>query len=103
MSQAHLFLHSELLWHERCSFANCSLKLTNSRLAAVAGTQEPEYGPEAIQPVGKNAGDPTHTEVTKKDMKWVTLDYTNVESQTFYLFMDSGHVGFLQVIYSNVA
>ncbi|CAO2654783.1 Nn.00g115160.m01.CDS01 [Neocucurbitaria sp. VM-36] len=74
-----------------------------STLAAVAGTQEPEYGPEAIQPVGKNAGDPAHTELTKKDLKWVTLDYTNVETQTFYLFTDSGHVGFLQVIYNNIA
>ncbi|KAF1846710.1 oxidative stress survival, Svf1-like protein [Cucurbitaria berberidis CBS 394.84] len=74
-----------------------------STLAAVAGTQEPEYGPEAIHPVGKNAGDPAYTELAKKDLKWVTLDYTNVETQTFYLFTDSGHVGFLQVIYSNVA
>jgi hypothetical protein len=73
------------------------------RLAAVAGTQEPEYGPDSIQPVGKNPGDPAYTELTKKDLKWVTLDYTNVESQTFYLFTDAGHVGFLQLIYSNVA
>jgi hypothetical protein len=73
------------------------------RLAAVAGTQEPVYGPEAIQPVGKNAGDPAYTELTKKDLKWATLDYTNVESQTFYLFTDEGRVGFLQLIYSNVA
>jgi hypothetical protein len=73
------------------------------RLAAVAGTQEPEYGPEAIQPVGKTAGDPAFTELAKKDMKWATLDYTNVESQTFYLFTDEGRVGFVQVIYSNVA
>jgi hypothetical protein len=73
------------------------------RLAAVAGTQEPEYGPEAIQPVGKTAGDPAFTELAKKDLKWATLDYTNVESQTFYLFTDEGRVGFVQVIYSNVA
>jgi hypothetical protein len=72
-------------------------------LAAVAGTQEPEYGPDSIQPVGKNPGDPAYTELTKKDLKWVTLDYTNVESQTFYLFTDEGRVGFLQLIYSNVA
>ena len=71
-------------------------------MAAVAGTQEPEYGPEAIHPVGKNPGDPAYTELTKKDLKWATLDYTNVESQTFYLFADSGHIGFLQLIYSNV-
>lgn len=73
------------------------------RLAAVAGTQEPEYGPEAIQPVGKNAGDPAFIELTKKDLKWKTLEYTNVETQTFYIFTEAGHVIFLQVIYSNVA
>jgi hypothetical protein len=72
-------------------------------LAAVAGTQEPEYGPDAIQPVGKNAGEPAYTELTKKDLKWATLDYTNVESQSFYIFTDEGRVGFLQLIYSNVA
>lgn len=73
------------------------------RLAAVAGTQEPEYGPDAIQPVGKNPGEPAYTELTKKDLKWATLDYTNVESQSFYIFTDEGRVGFLQLIYSNVA
>ncbi|KAH6882783.1 putative cell survival pathways protein [Alternaria novae-zelandiae] len=74
-----------------------------STLAAVAGTQEPEYGPDAIQPVGKKGGEPAYTELAKKDLKWVTLDYTNVETQTFYLFTDAGHKGFLQVIYNNIA
>ncbi|CBX93872.1 hypothetical protein IAQ61_003750 [Plenodomus lingam] len=74
-----------------------------STLAAVAGTQEPEYGPEAIQPVGKKAGEPAYTELTKKDLKWATLDYTNVETQTFYAFTEEGHVCFLQVIYNNIA
>ena len=73
------------------------------RLAAVAGTQEPEYGPNAIQPVGKKGGEPAYTELAKKDLKWVTLDYTNVETQTFYHFTDAGHKGFLQVIYNNIA
>lgn len=73
------------------------------RLAAVAGTQEPEYGPDSIQPVGKNPGDPAYTELTKKDLKWQTLEYTNVETQTFYIFTEAGHIAFLQVIYSNVA
>lgn len=73
------------------------------RLAYVAGTQEPEYGPDAIQPVGKNAGDPAFTELAKKDLRWSLIEYTNVETQTFYFFADSGHIGFVQVIYSNVA
>lgn len=69
----------------------------------MAGTQEPEYGPGAIQPVGKKPGEPAYTELAKKNLKWTTLDYTNVESQTFYLFTDEGRIGFLQLIYSNVA
>ena len=77
--------------------------LTVSSLAAVAGTQEPEYGPNAIQPVGKKPGEPAYTELAKKDLKWATLDYTNVETQTFYVFTDAGHVGFFQVLYNNVA
>jgi hypothetical protein len=77
--------------------------LTAVRLSVVAGTQEPEYGPEAIQPVGKNAGDPAYTELTKQDLKWQVVDYTNVETQTFYFMSDAGHIGFLQVIYNNIA
>ncbi|KAF2473905.1 oxidative stress survival, Svf1-like protein [Lindgomyces ingoldianus] len=73
------------------------------QLANVAGTQEPEYGPTAIQAVGKQEGDPTHTELTKADMKWVTMESTSLETQTFYVTADSGHFGFLQVLYSNVA
>lgn len=83
--------------------AHVGIPLIGSRLAAVAGTAEPEYGPDAIQPVGKKPGDPAYTELAKKDLKWVTLDYTNVETQTFYLFTDAGHIGFLQVIYNNIA
>ena len=72
-------------------------------MASVAGTQEPEYGPEAIQPVGTNAGDPAFTEAAKSDFKWTVMESTSVETQTFYLNTDSGHTGFVQVIYSNVA
>ena len=73
------------------------------RLANVAGTQEPEYGPTAIQPVGSRDGDPAFSVVTKNDLKWKTINSTCVETQTFYFLADSGHVGFVQVIYSNVA
>ena len=72
-------------------------------MAAVAGTQEPVYGPDAIQPVGKKAGEPAYSELDKKDLKWATLEYTNVETQTFYFFTDAGHVGFLQLLYNNIA
>ena len=80
-----------------------STRTDGCRLAAVAGTQEPEYGPEAIQPVGKKGDEPAYTQLTKDHLKWETLDYTNVETQTFYFFSDAGHKGFLQVIYNNIA
>ncbi|KAF2873417.1 oxidative stress survival, Svf1-like protein [Massariosphaeria phaeospora] len=74
-----------------------------STLASVAGTQEPEYGPDAIQPVGKNEGDPPYTELTKNDMRWILSEWTSVETQTFYYNADNGYSGFVQLIYSNVA
>ncbi|KAF2083621.1 oxidative stress survival, Svf1-like protein [Saccharata proteae CBS 121410] len=73
------------------------------QLANVAGTQEPIYGPEAIQPVTKQAQETPYTELTKDDLKWVAMDSTCVETQTFYLMSDSGLIGMAQVIYSNVA
>jgi hypothetical protein len=72
-------------------------------LANVAGTQEPIYGPTAIQPVTKQAETVPYTELKKEDLKWKVLNSTSVETQTFYFTTDSGHVAFAQVIYSNVA
>ncbi|KAF2143591.1 uncharacterized protein K452DRAFT_285628 [Aplosporella prunicola CBS 121167] len=73
------------------------------QLANVAGTQEPIYGPDAIQPVTKQAQDTPYTEVQKDDLKWVAMESTCVETQTFYIVADSGLLGMAQVIYSNVA
>ncbi|KZF19333.1 oxidative stress survival, Svf1-like protein [Xylona heveae TC161] len=73
------------------------------QLANVAGTQEPIYGPDAIQSVAKQAETTPYTELQKDDLKWITLDYTCVETQTFYFTADNGLVGFVQVIYSNLA
>jgi len=69
----------------------------------VAGTQEPIYGPSAIQSVARQAETTPYTELNKQDLKWAAMDSTNVETQTFYLMADSGHIGMAQVIYSNVA
>ena len=69
----------------------------------MAGTQEPIYGPSAIRSVAEEAGKTTHTELGRDDFKWKVMDSTNVETQTFYLFSDSGRLGMAQVIYSNVA
>lgn len=80
----------------------CRWLLTSHSLANVAGTQEPIYGPTAIQPVKSTDAVP-YTEISKEDLKWKVLSSTSVETQTFYFTTDTGHVAFAQVIYSNVA
>ena len=74
-----------------------------NRLANVAGTSEPIYGPTAVQPVTKQAETTPYTELERKDLKWANMDSTSVETQTFYLHADSGHICVAQVIHSNVA
>ncbi|KAI9721961.1 MAG: putative cell survival pathways protein [Candelaria pacifica] len=74
-----------------------------SPLANVAGTQEPTYGPQAIRSVAKQAETTPYTELKKEDLRWAVMDSTCVETQSFYLIADSGHIGMVQVIYSNVA
>ncbi|MCJ1268672.1 putative cell survival pathways protein [Lobaria immixta] len=73
------------------------------QVAYVAGTQEPIYGPTAIQSVAKQTEVTPYTELEIEHLKWVAMESTCVETQTFYLFADSGHLGMVQVIYSNVA
>ena len=77
--------------------------LTFPSLANVAGTQEPIYGPTAIQSVAKQAEETPYTELKKDDLQWRAMQSTCVETQTFYLFSDSGELGWVQVIYSNIA
>jgi hypothetical protein len=69
----------------------------------VAGTQEPIYGPSAIRSVAAQSEAKPYTELSKEDLKWVGMTSTCVETQTFYLMADNGHIGMAQVIYSNVA
>ncbi|RYP30366.1 hypothetical protein DL767_006274 [Monosporascus sp. MG133] len=71
-------------------------------LANVVGTEEPIYGPSAIKSVAEDAKDTPYTELTRNDMKWAALDFTCVETQSFYLTADNGNFALLQVIYSNV-
>ena len=73
-----------------------------SSLANVAGTQEPEYGPSAIQSVAAQAQTIPYTEVTADDLKWKAMESTCVETQTFYFMTDEGVWAMAQVIYSNV-
>lgn len=74
-----------------------------TRVANVAGTQEPIYGPSALQSVARQASITPYTELQKSDLRWAAMDSTCVETQTFHLIADSGHIGMAQVIYSNVA
>ncbi|TID30098.1 hypothetical protein CANINC_001322 [Pichia inconspicua] len=76
-------------------------KLVQSGLSVVAGTSEPEYGPDSIHPVGKNFDGPLYSELTIDDLKFVSPNHTNVETQTFY-FQDDLNAGFAQIIHSNV-
>jgi hypothetical protein len=70
-------------------------------VASVAGTAEPVYGPEAIQSVAKQTA--PYTLLSKQDEKWINPATSFVETQTFYLLSDAGHIGFVQTIYSNVS
>ncbi|CDM30737.1 hypothetical protein DTO013E5_616 [Penicillium roqueforti] len=73
-----------------------------STLSAVVGTEEPIYGPEAIQSVAKQGETTPFSDVNKEILRWRAHSYTNVETQTFYIMADNGTVVFLQVIYSNI-
>lgn len=77
-------------------------ELTVARLANVAGTQEPIYGPTAIKSVAEEAAETPYTELTRDDLKWKGMDSTSVETQTFYFMSKGGELGVAQVIYSNV-
>jgi hypothetical protein len=85
-----------------CQSVAISLTVPASSLANVAGTQEPEYGPSAIQSVAAQAQTVPFTEVTRDDLKWKAMESTCVETQTFYFMTDEGVWGMAQVIYSNV-
>ncbi|KAL4887484.1 oxidative stress survival, Svf1-like protein [Aspergillus karnatakaensis] len=75
-----------------------------STLSAVAGTQEPIYGPEAIQPVSQQqTEDSPYSELSKEDLRWRAYQYTNVETQTYYVMADNGTLVMVQIIYSNIA
>ena len=77
--------------------------LIEHRLANVAGTQEPEYGPSAIQSVAKQAETTPYTEATSDSLKWEALDSTCVETHVFYIFADNGNVAMVQLIYNSLA
>lgn len=74
------------------------LKWVQSGLSAVAGTAEPEYGPDAIQPITKRIFDTNNGKIYRatepKDFEWLSPNYTNVETQTFYFTdLSNGNIG----------
>lgn len=69
----------------------------------MAGTQEPVYGPSAIKSVAEQAKETPYTELTRSHLTWEAMTSTCVETQSFYLMADDGHMALAQVIYSNVA
>ena len=85
-----------------CDLCLAELTFAMTSLANVAGTQEPEYGPSAIQSVATQAQTVPFTELTSSDLKWKAMESTCVETQTFYMMADAGTVAMAQVIYSNV-
>lgn len=88
--------------HGPCSGLHKANYISN-RLANVAGTQEPIYGPSALKSVAEEAKETPYTELTRDDLKWEAMDSTSVETQSFYFMSDSGYIALAQVIYSNVA
>ncbi|WEW60960.1 Putative cell survival pathways protein [Emydomyces testavorans] len=87
-------------WLKSTSQLTASVKIS---LASVAGTQEPIYGPTAIQSVAEQTKKTSYTELAKVDLKWKAMQSTCVETQTFYIISEKGDLAMVQVIYSNVA
>lgn len=69
----------------------------------MVGTQEPVYGPEAIQTVVQQAEQTPYTELKRLDLKFKLPDSTNVETRTFYDVTSDGKVIMSQLIYNNIA
>lgn len=60
------------------------------------------YGPSAIQSVVEQTKETPYTEVGKDALVWEKMESTNVETKSFYMVSDTGKVGMVQVLYSNV-
>ena len=66
------------------------------------GLTDHNYGPEACHSVAEQTKETPYTELTKDDLAWEIVSGTNVETKTFYVVGDNGHIGMAQVIYSDV-
>ena len=73
------------------------------RIASVAGTAEPIYGPEAFQSVlTRTKAENPVSELTPDDYKWTLPEQSHVETSTFYITAETGHAMMCQIIHSKV-
>ena len=73
------------------------------RIASVAGTAEPVYGPEAFESVIARTKDKNPvSDLTPEDYEWTLPEQSHVETSTFYITADSGHAVMCQIIHSKV-
>ena len=73
------------------------------RLASVAGTAEPVYGPEAFQSVLARSKDKNPvSELAAEDYEWTLPTQSHVETSTFYITAETGHQIMCQIIHSKV-
>ena len=83
------------------------LKWVQSGLSAVAGTAEQNMDLMQFSPSPKRIFDTNNGKIYRatepKDFEWLSPNYTNVETQTFYFTdLSNGNIGFAQIIHSNV-
>lgn len=90
--------------HKERKTLTVHLKLTTlNRIASVAGTAEPEYGPEAFQSViARSKGKNPVSELTPEDYEWTLPEQSHVETSTFYITAETGHAVMCQIIHSKV-
>ncbi|CCH58151.1 hypothetical protein TBLA_0A03520 [Henningerozyma blattae CBS 6284] len=82
------------------------LRWLQGGLSTLTGIAEPEYGKDYIssctQRVRQKKEQPFKP-IDKSDLNWLRPNHTNVETVTFYFSeLESGIVGFAQIIHSNV-
>jgi len=82
--------------------ADCPASSSTNHCHSV-GIQEPIYGRTALHPVSDQTKTISWTELKREDLQWATPGSTTVETQTFYVMTDSGHIAMAQIIYNCLA
>ena len=90
-------------WAQGAYLPNCIQNNWHFRIASVAGTAEPIYGPEAFQSVLARTKDQNPvSEPTAEDYEWTLPEQSHVETSTFYITAETGHAVMCQIIHSKV-